>query len=78
MVEQVSSFNAKTHMSKLLAQVERGVEFVITRHNHAVAKLVPIHSDTSIHNVIDDLKRRRRIFTLEENSICTLKSEGRK
>lgn len=39
MTKQVGSFNAKTHLSNLLNQVEQGKEFVITRRNHPVAKL---------------------------------------
>ena len=35
-------FEAKTHLSELVSRVEAGDEFVITRHNKPVAKLVPI------------------------------------
>ena len=38
----VGTFEAKTHLSTLLEQVERGEEFVITRHGRAVARLVPV------------------------------------
>ncbi len=37
---QVSIHEAKTHLSKLLAAVERGEEVVITRRNKPVARLV--------------------------------------
>jgi len=33
---------AKTHLSSLLAAVERGQEFVIARGEHEVARLVPM------------------------------------
>lgn len=33
---------AKTHLSALLAAVERGEEFVIARGDHPAARLVPI------------------------------------
>ncbi len=80
MVEQVSSFNAKTHMSKLLVKVEHGMEFIITRHNHAVARLVPMHNkNRSINDVVLELKKRRKQFTLnKEVTINALKSGGRK
>jgi prevent-host-death family protein len=35
-------FEAKTHLSELVARVEAGDEVVITRHNKPVAKIVPI------------------------------------
>lgn len=37
----VGAFEAKTHLSALLEEVERGEEVVITRHGKAVARLVP-------------------------------------
>lgn len=38
----VSIYEAKTHLSQLIAEVERtGTEVVIRRHNVPVAKLVP-------------------------------------
>ena len=33
---------AKTHLSALLAAVERGEEFVIARGDHPAARLVPV------------------------------------
>ena len=38
---------AKTHLSALLAAVERGEEFVIARGDHQAARLVPIEQRTS-------------------------------
>jgi len=35
-------FEAKTHLSELVARVEAGDEIVITRHNKPVARLVPV------------------------------------
>jgi len=39
---EVNVYAAKTQLSRLLEQVERGEEVVITRHGKPVAKLVPI------------------------------------
>jgi prevent-host-death family protein len=41
-VESIGLFEAKTHLSELIARAERGEEVIITRHNKPVAKLVPI------------------------------------
>ena len=41
-METIGLFEAKTHLSELVARAERGEEVVITRHNRPVARLVPI------------------------------------
>ena len=41
-METVGLFEAKTHLSELIARAERGEEVVITRHNKPVARIVPI------------------------------------
>ncbi len=38
----VSVYEAKTHLSRLLADVEQGREVTITRHGRPVARLVPV------------------------------------
>ncbi len=38
---EVSAFEAKTHLSELLRETERGRSFVIRRRGKAVARLVP-------------------------------------
>lgn len=48
---QIGLFEAKTHLSSLVDRVEKGEIVEITRHGHAVAKLVPIrdtHNDARI------------------------------
>ncbi|HQC99974.1 MAG TPA: type II toxin-antitoxin system prevent-host-death family antitoxin [Aquabacterium sp.] len=53
-MESIGLFEAKTHLSELIARAERGEEVIITRHNKPVAKLVPINE------VPADLIARRR------------------
>ena len=45
-METIGLFDAKTHLSELVARAERGEEVVITRHNKPVAKLVPVVRST--------------------------------
>lgn len=52
--QTVGLFEAKAHLSELVARAEGGQEIVITRHNRPVARLVPIDG------VSDDLLARRR------------------
>jgi prevent-host-death family protein len=40
-MKHVGIFEAKTHLSNLIDEVEKGREIVITRHGKPVAKLVP-------------------------------------
>ena len=40
----ITTHQAKTHLSRYLAEVEHGKEFVIARGKKAVAKLVPMKS----------------------------------
>ena len=42
----IGLFDAKTHLSELIARVEAGEEVVITRHNRPVARIVPFVGDT--------------------------------
>ena len=56
---EVGAFEAKTHLSHLLDQVERGETVVIFRHGRPVARLVPVAGSS-----MDD--RRRAIAQLKE------------
>jgi len=47
-VKQVNIHEAKTHLSHLIEEVERGEDVVIARHNRPVARLVPIATTTRI------------------------------
>ena len=46
-MKQVKVQYAKTHLSALLAAVERGEEFVIARGDHPAARLVPMERQES-------------------------------
>lgn len=65
-METVGLFEAKTHLSELIARAERGEEVIITRHNKPVAKLVPIGE------VSPELVARRR------QALAELQAIGRK
>ena len=46
--EQVSAFDAKTHLSQWLRRVERGTAVTITRHGKPVAQLIPAVSESRV------------------------------
>ena len=62
-METVGLFEAKTHLSELVARAEQGEEVIITRHNKPVAKLVPISE------VPAELIARRRKIAAEMQAI---------
>ena len=45
--KQVNVHEAKTHLSKLIAEVEKGHEIVLARDGKPVAKLVPFRAKTN-------------------------------
>jgi prevent-host-death family protein len=62
-MKQVGIFEAKTNLSSLVEEVEKGAEVVITRHGKPVAKLVRTEDKLSPEQVA---KRRKVIAELRE------------
>jgi prevent-host-death family protein len=54
-MKHVGIFEAKTHLSSLLDEVEKGGEVTITRHGKPVAKLVRTEAELSP----EEIERRR-------------------
>lgn len=67
MTKHVGIFEAKTHLSSLLDEVEKGGEITITRHGKPVAKLVQIKIRAEF--TPEEIERRREtIQRLRENA----------
>jgi prevent-host-death family protein len=80
-VATVSAYEAKTHLPRLIREVERGETVIITRHGKPVAKLAPVDDQrrADIDEVIERMKRaraRRPRMSVEE--ILAARDEGRK
>jgi prevent-host-death family protein len=45
MKQQIGTFEAKTHFSQLIEQVEDGADFVITKRGKPVAKIIPFRNE---------------------------------
>jgi prevent-host-death family protein len=75
---EVGAFEAKTHLSHLLDQVERGVTITITRHGRSVARLIPIVGSSRVkrHRAIAELKELRAGQTLGGLSVRELIDQG--
>ena len=60
-MREIGAYEAKTHLPKLLEQVEKGERFIITRHGRAVAELAPIgrRSESDVRRAIRDLHSLR-------------------
>lgn len=71
---------AKNKLSELVDRVSRGEEFVITRHNAEIARLVPVKRPPrqNVGEAIARMRatRKRRRATLAE--ILEWKNEGRR
>ena len=77
----VGSYEAKTHLPRLLDSVERGETVVITRRGRPAARLVPVTSDgLDARVVIDEFKTysRSRRRTLGRLSFRSLIEDGRR
>lgn len=79
-MSEVSAFEAKTNLSRLLKRVQKGERFVITEHNRPVAELIPIRQRDAgkIRAAIDSLKAFQETHSLAGSSVRQMIEEGRK
>ena len=79
-METVGSFEAKTHLSRLLERVAQGEQITITRHGVPVARLVPAvpAQPADRAEAIEELRRFREGRRLGDSSIRALIEEGRR
>ena len=60
-MKHVGIFEAKTHLSSLLDEVEKGGEITITRHGKPVAKLVQATTELAQEEVVARKKALREL-----------------
>jgi prevent-host-death family protein len=78
-MKQVGVYDAKTHLPRLLEEVEAGETITITRHGKPVARLVPVETKRrSIDELIDEVREFRKGRSLGGISPKELINEGRK
>ena len=81
MTRTVKVAEAKTHLSALLAEVERGEEVVISNGNRPVARLVPIDDRERRVRLIEAIKAERSRYKLAPvtmDELIAWKHEGHK
>ncbi len=80
-MKTVGAFEAKTHLSQLLDQVEQGEIITITRHGQPVAQLVsakPARDPKALAALVEEIKRTRKGRSLGGLKIKDLIHEGHK
>jgi prevent-host-death family protein len=78
--DQVGSYEARTHLARLLRRVERGERITVTRRGVPIAMLVPVHKRPAIGRkaAVEAIKAFAKRHTRGEVSIRELIEEGRK
>jgi prevent-host-death family protein len=79
--QTIGLFEAKTHLSELVARAEQGDEVIITRHNRPVARIVPFVAEAA-----EPVRRQAAVQALLEGARGrrldmdwrTLRDEGRR
>jgi prevent-host-death family protein len=80
-MREIQASEAKTHLPRLLDEVERGETLIITRHGRAIARLVPEVEEkrAEIRHAIEEIRAARKgagKMTVEE--ILSARDEGRR
>ena len=79
-MQTIGAFQAKTHFSSILDQVEKGVSVIITKHGRPVARLVPVTGSDreQIKLTIQRFKQLAQGHTLGGLDWKTLRDEGQR
>jgi len=80
-VAEVTAYEAKTHLPRLLRAVEQGESVTITRHGKPVARLVPFEEQrqAEVAELIERIKiLRRRLPRVPLDEILAARHEGHK
>jgi prevent-host-death family protein len=79
-MDTVGTFEAKTHLTRLLERVAAGEQITITRHGTPIARLVPVKPTGAreIRDTIAKLKEFSKGQTLGSLKVKDLINEGRR
>ncbi|GAB4329121.1 MAG: type II toxin-antitoxin system prevent-host-death family antitoxin [Dehalococcoidia bacterium] len=79
MVKSVGVYEAKTHLARLLDEVEQGETIIVTRHGKPVARLVPMDSSRrAVEETIAAIREFRKGKRLDGVTTRELIEEGRR
>lgn len=77
MSDSVSAYEAKTHLSALLARASAGESITITKHGRPLARLVPVDDRPRLAEVAREMAAFRESLGSETVDIRELIDEGR-
>lgn len=77
MTQTIGSYEAKTHLPRLLDEVAQGRTYVITKHGRPVARLMPVRGAIRGSDVVAELRELRQGVTLGMPMADAI-NEGRK
>jgi prevent-host-death family protein len=79
-MQEIGSYEAKTHLPSLLNRVAKGERIVITKHGSPVAMLVPFTAPASLETkvIIDQIREFRKNLKLDGLSLKAMIKEGRR
>ncbi|MDR2617431.1 MAG: type II toxin-antitoxin system prevent-host-death family antitoxin [Treponema sp.] len=77
----IGTFEAKTHFSQIIEEVQNGKDFVITKRGKPIAKIVPFRDEPEMtrQDAFEQLKEMRKLYKGEPGSFNVRKAieEGR-
>jgi prevent-host-death family protein len=80
-MREIQASEAKTHLPRLLDEVERGETLIITRHGRAIARIVPEvdRQQAKIAEAMDAIRNlRRRTGRIKVDELLSARDEGRR
>lgn len=84
-MREIGAFDAKTHFSEILTEVESGAEVTITRRGVPVARIVPVQNrqqEEAMAAVVEADQIRARLaargIRVTTKEICEMVHEGRR
>ena len=80
-MREIQASEAKTHLPRLLDEVERGETLIITRHGRAIARIVPEvdGQQAKINEAVEAIRSLRlRTGRIEVDELLSARDEGRK
>lgn len=80
-MREIQASEAKTHLPRLLDEVERGETVIITRHGRRIARLVPEaeRRREEIEEALEAIRElRKRTGKVTADELLSARDEGRK
>lgn len=80
-MKRIQASDAKTHLPRLLGEVERGETIVITRHGRAIARIVPETDQRrqAVEEAFGELDALRKTMpAMTKDEILDARHEGHK